>query len=178
MGSVAHRGERQQHRANCWWVGSQPDCDLRGDPEGAFTPHERPPQIEAVGLVLQTTEHGDLAIGQHDLDGKDMSIGDTVGKAVRTSGVVGNVAAQRADLLARRIGREVEALGAELFAQIEIDDSGFDPRDAVLKVDLDHVVHLPGADHDRRTEWDGASGESRSGAARDDLRGRGVLRSA
>ena len=52
----------------------------------------------------------DRAVGQDDLEGEDVGVGDALGQAVRTAGVVGHVAADRARLLAARVGGEVQAV--------------------------------------------------------------------
>ena len=60
----------------------------------------------------------------------DVGAGDAVGQAVRTAGVVGDVAADRARLLAARVGREVHAEVGDLVRQVEVEHPGLDPRHA------------------------------------------------
>ena len=57
-------------------------------------------------------EVNDLAVGQHELERRHVGDREAVLEAVGAAGVLGDVAADRADLLARRVGRVVEALAA------------------------------------------------------------------
>ena len=102
-----------------------------------------------------------------------MGIGDAVGEAVGASGIVGDIAAERADLLARRVGGEVESLGPQLLREVEIDDAGLHPGDAVVGVDRQHLVHPAGRYDDGPPQWDRAAGESGASATGD--HGRTVL---
>ena len=63
-------------------------------------PTKRAAKVEAGGLVLGAAEHGDLPVGQYDFQRHDVGIGDAVGEAVGASRIVGDIAAERADLLA------------------------------------------------------------------------------
>ena len=58
----------------------------------------------------------ELAVGQHRLDAEHVMHGEAVLQAVRAAGVLGDVAADRADLLARRIRRVVVAERRDLSA--------------------------------------------------------------
>ena len=100
LGGVAHGRERQQQGAHRRWVRRQADGDFGGDSECAFTADERASQIEPGRLVLQPSEFSDLPVGQDDLDGQNMGVRDAVGEAVGASRIVGDIAAERADLLA------------------------------------------------------------------------------
>ena len=67
------------------------------------------------------------------------AFGDAIGETVRAAGVVGDVAADRADLLARRIGRKMKPHRRQLFREVEIDHPGLDPRNPVDRVDLENL---------------------------------------
>ena len=162
--SVADRGERQQQGAHGRGVGCDPDPDLGGDPERALAANERAAKVESGGLILGAAEHGDLPVGQYDFQRHDVGIGDAVGEAVGASGIVGDIAAERADLLARRVGGEVESLGPQLLREVEIDDAGLHPGDAVVRVDRQHLVHPAGRYDDGPPQRDCAAGESGAGA--------------
>ena len=73
-------------------------------------PTNAPRRSKPGGLGVDAAQHGHLAVGQHDLDGEDVRARDAVGQAVRPAGVGGDVAADRAALLARRVGGEVQAV--------------------------------------------------------------------
>ena len=93
-----------------------------------------------------------------------MVAGDAVQEAVRSTGVGGHVAPDRAHLLTRRIRREVKSERTKVLRQIEVDDTGLDPGHAVVDVDLEDPVHLRQRDDDRRPERDGSSRESGAGS--------------
>ncbi len=73
-----------------------PECSLRAD--------ERAEQVGPVRVERLAAELDDLAVGQNDLEPRDVVDGEAVLEAVRAAGVLRHVAADRADLLARRIG--------------------------------------------------------------------------
>ena len=86
--------------------------DLGRDPERALAADEDAGQVVAGRVARLAAEPHDLAVGQHDLEPEHVIRGDAVLQAVRPAGVLGDVAADRARLLARRIGRVVEPVGA------------------------------------------------------------------
>ena len=100
------------------------------DAEHPLAADERPAQVEAERLGVLAAEHGDRAVGQHDLEGDDVGVGDALGQAVRTARVVGDVAADRARLLAARVGREVQPVDGDGPGQVEVEHAGLDPRPA------------------------------------------------
>ena len=159
VGGVTHPVERQQHRPHGRPVLREGHRDPGGDAERALAADEHPAQVEAERLGIETTEHRHFTVGQHDLDRLHVGVGDTVGEAMGPAGVVGHVAADRAHLLARRIGCEVEAERREVLRQIEVDDAGLDPGDAIVEIDVENPVHPGERDDDRRTEWDRPAGE-------------------
>ena len=55
---------------------------------------------------------------------------DALGEAVRPARVVGHVAADRARLLAARVGREVQAVGGDGPGEVEVEHARLDPRPA------------------------------------------------
>src|SRR5690606_2815746 len=106
---------------------------------------------------------------QHDLNGEDVAGGVPLGEAVGTARVVGDVAADGARLLGRRVRCEVEAVGGGGVTQVEVDDPGADPGGAVVRVDVD-LLHGGGHDHDPTLGGTGTGGETGAGAAGDDRR--------
>ena len=83
---------------------------LGRDAERALGADEDAEQIVARRVERLAAELDQLAVGQHDLEAEHVVDGEAVLEAVRAAGVLGDVAADRADLLARRIGRVVEAV--------------------------------------------------------------------
>ena len=137
----------------------EPHRDPGGDAERALAADERAPQVVAGRLGVEAAEHRDLAVGQHDLEGEDVGAGHARGEAVRAARVVGDVAADRARLLARRVGGEVEPERRELPVEVEVDHAGLDPGHPRLGVDRQDAVHLRGDDHDRVAERHRAAGQ-------------------
>ena len=165
VGRIAHVVERQQHRSHRRRALGESHGDPRGDAQRALAADEHATQVEPERLGVEAAEHGDLAVGQHDLDRLHVGVGHAVGEAVRPAGVVGHVAADGAHLLARRIGREVETEGRKVFGEVEVDDARLDPGDAVVEVDVEDPIHPRQRHDDRRPERDRTAGEARAGAA-------------
>jgi hypothetical protein len=77
-----------------------------------------------------------------ELDGaEDVGGGEPVLEAVRAAGVLGDVAADGADLLAARVRRVVVTLGRRGPGDVEVDDAGLDDRPLVLPADLPDGPH-------------------------------------
>ena len=95
------------------------------------------------GDVLHVLPAGpdDAAIGQDDLQPEHRVAGDAVLHAAQPAGVRADVAADRAELVAGRVGRVEEALLGDRGLQLGIDDAGLDDGHEILAVDLDDPVH-------------------------------------
>ena len=74
--------------------------------------------------------------------------GEAVLQAVRASGVLGDVASDRADLLARGVGRVEEAVLRDGTGDVEVGDAGLDDDALAVEVDLEDSVHSRERDHD------------------------------
>ena len=72
-------------------------------------PMKAPSRSEPVRVERLAAELDDVAVGQHDRQPGHVVDREAVLEAVRAARVLGDVAADRADLLARRIGRVEEA---------------------------------------------------------------------
>ena len=72
-----------------------------------------------------------------------------LGEAVRTAGVVGHVAADRAGLLAARIGSEVQAVDGDGAAEVEVEHARLDPGPTCVRIDRADPVHLGERDDHR-----------------------------
>ena len=155
-------GQQRRHRG---WKGGQTHGDPRRDAHGAFAPDERPSQIQPIRLGIDATEQADRTVRQDDFDGQDVGAGDAVEQAVGTTGVVGQVAADGARLLAGRVRGEVQAEMGHGPGQVQVEDPGLDPGEALACVDLEDPVHLGRDDHDGRNVagWRGPAGQTRPG---------------
>ena len=107
------RGEQRLHR---FGPPQNPHGHARDDGERAFRSDDEPEQIGARRVDERAAEVHELAVGQHRLDAEHVMHGEAVLQAVRAAGVLGDVAADRADLLARRIRRVVVAERRDLSA--------------------------------------------------------------
>ena len=160
---AAPSSTRRSRAASCaptGGFGREAHGDLGGDAERALAADERAAQVEPDGLGLEAAEHRDLAVGQHDLDRQDVRARDAVGEAMRPPGVGGHVAADRARLLARRIGREVQPVTGDapcVRSRLRTPGSTQATR-ASTSTDED-AVHLRRDDHDRVAERHRAPGE-------------------
>ena len=67
----------------------------------------------------------------------------------------------------------MEPLGLQLLREVEIDDAGLHPGDAVVGIDRQHLVHPAGRHHDGPPQRDRATGEAGACATGD--HGRTVL---
>ena len=113
-GAVVDAGEVDQHRADGRRVlASARTQTLVAMPQHPLAADERAAQVvDRPAPASSPPSMHDLAVGQHDLEAEDVRVGDAVGEAVRPAGVVGDVAADRAALLAAGIRSEVQAVAA------------------------------------------------------------------
>src|SRR5205814_9061471 len=114
-------GEVDQHRLHRWGVGRQAHGDAHGDAHRPLATDERAPQVVAGRLRVEVTEQRQRPVGEHDLEGQYVRAGDAVGQAVRTTRVVGDVAPDRARLLAGGVGREMQSEVSDLARQVEVE---------------------------------------------------------
>ena len=139
---------------------------LRDDAEGPFGADDDAGQIVA-GIVLRRAAGAhDPAIGQHQFDAEDVIDGDAVFERVRPAGVGGDVAADGAGPLARRIRGEMVAVRLQVIGQPEIDDARFDDGVAIAIVDFEDPLHPRQGDHDAAADRQTAAGQAGAGAAR------------
>ena len=114
----------------------------------------------------------ELAVGQHRFDAEHVMHGEAVLQAVRAAGVLGDVAADRADLLARRIGRVVVAERRDLPGDLEVGDARLDRHALVRDVDVEHAVQPRQRDDEAARDRQRAAGQAGAVAARDERHAR------
>ena len=159
------RLERREQRPHRLRRAQHPHGHAHGDPERPFGADER---AEQVGPLVIPRKSDELAVGEHDVRGEDVVDGEPVLEAVRPARVLGDVAADRADLLARRVGRVVEALGGDGAGDLEVRHAGLDDDARALEIDLEHAVEPRERDDDAVGDRQRPAGEPRSGAAGDE----------
>ena len=150
-GGLGHRHHPQPH--------------LRGDAERALGAHERAEQVVAGRVEFHPAEGDHLAVGQHDLEPGDVVGGEPVLEAVRAAGVLGDVAADRAHDLARRVGR-VEEVRRDGGGDGDVRDAGFHADAAVVEVDVQDAGEPGQHDEHAVGHRQGPAGQPGAGAAR------------
>ena len=108
----------------------------------------------------------DRAVGQHHVDREHVGGRDARREAVRPAGVGRDVAADRARLLRRRIGRVVQAQVRDRRLRSRLSTPGSTQAMRSVGVDLEDPVELRGHDHDRIVDGRGAAGQSGAAAPR------------
>ena len=150
-----HRRRRAQH----------PQRQRGRDPQRPLGADEHAEQIRP---LVPHRQRDALAVRQHDVGREHVIDREAVLEAVRAARVLGDVAADRADLLRGRIGRVVEALRRDRARHLEIRHPRLDDDEAALDVDLEHPRHPRQRDHDPLRHRQRAAREPRPRAARDE----------
>ena len=161
--------EAEQHRARALCRLEQPHGDLGDDAELAFRSDDQSEEIVAGRIEARAANIDDLAVHQHDADAEHVIGGDAVFQAMRAAGIGGDIAADGAGDLARRVGRVEIAVAGDRIGDGRIGDAGLDMRHAVGEVDGEHLAHARETQHDRVFERQGPSGERGACPARHDL---------
>ena len=143
--------------------------DLGDDAEQPFGAGHQAEQVVGVGIEVLAAEAHHVAVRQHHLEAEQVVGGEAVFQAVHAARVLGDVAADRARDLARRIGRVIEALVLDRVGDAEIGDARLGDHAAVLEVDLEDAVELAEAQHDAVGQRQGAARERGAGTPRHDL---------
>ena len=110
-------------------------------------------------LRLGATQGGHRAIGQHHLHFQHMVAGDAVLEAMDAAGVFGNVAADRADLLAGGIGGVIEAVAHHRAGHPAVDHPGLHGDALVGQIHREHLAHAAGGNHQGLPFSHGAAGK-------------------
>src|SRR6476660_8519914 len=97
-----------------------------------------------------------------------MSRGNAVGEAMRAARVLGDVSANRACALARRIGGVIEPETAHLATEVEVDEARLHDCQAVYRIDLEDPAHTRGDDNDAALARERAARKSGAGATGND----------
>ena len=92
--------------------------------------------------------------------------GDSVLERVRAAGVRGDVAADGASALARGIWGVVIAGTGKMAVEVAVDNSGFDDRVGVAKIDFEDFAHAREDDHHATADRHATAGEAGACATR------------
>ena len=168
---VARRGDRRevgQQRLHGLGHPHQPHGDLRDDPERALRAEHHAAQVRPGLLAGVAADRHQRAVGQHDLGGQHVVGGEPVLEAVRAAGVLRDVAADRAHLLAGRVGRVVQPVRRRRLRDRQVGDARLDDRPPVDRVDLQDLREARQADHHAVGDRQRAAGEPGARPARDE----------
>ena len=110
-------------------------------------PTTAPEQVVAGAVRAPPPEVDDVAVRRDQLGAEHVVGGEAVLQAVRAAGVLRDVAADRADLLARRVGRVVVAVRRRRPGHVEVDHARLDDGPLVVAAYLQDRPH-PGGDHE------------------------------
>ena len=147
-GTLERREEREQGRSRRRH-GAQTERRFRDEAEGPLRPDEEVGQgVSGDILDVPAARPDDGPVGEHDLQAEDRVAGLTVLDAAQPAGVRAEVAADRADLVARRIRGVEEPLRGDGGLERRVQDPRLHDRDEVRVVDLEDRVHL--REHDRQ----------------------------
>src|SRR5262249_60544085 len=87
--------------------------DLEGDAEASLRTDEGPDEIVAFGLPVHAAQAHDFAVRKQDAQREDVVRRHAVLQTVRTAGILGDIAADRARSLTRRVGCVVKPVGGD-----------------------------------------------------------------
>ena len=162
-------GEEGQHGQLLGGHGAQAQGRLGDDAERALRADEEVRQVVA-GHVLDRPTAGpdDAAVREHDLEAEDGVAGDAVLHAAQAAGVLGQVAADGADLEAGRVRGIEQAMLRSRTSEVGVDDAGLDDRRQVAGVDLEDAIHLRGHQGQCPVDRRGATGQPAARPARHD----------
>jgi len=161
-------GKVHEQRADRGRERDQPNADPGHDAEGALRADHEAAEVEPGGLGRLGAEAFDRAVREHEVEREHVVRRHAVREAVGPAGVRGHVAADRAALLRGGVGREHEPVPGDGVHEVEVQHAGLDPREAVVRSDLEDPVHLGRAHDERIADRRCPAGEPGAGAARHD----------
>ena len=143
-------------------AGIDPQHDLGGDAEGALGADEGAEQVVAGGVAVERHQR---AVGEHHLQPDHVVGGEAVLEAVCPAGVLGHVAADRADDLAGGV-RRVEVGGGDRAGHAQVGHTGLDHHPAVVEIDREDPPQAAQHDEDPLGNRQGAARQSGARASR------------
>ena len=144
LGRRKHRHER----LDVFGLRQQIEQRLGDDADGAFAADHDAKQIEARRVWRLAAEFDNRAVRQHDGRRQYVIDGKAIFEAVSAAGVLGQIATNRADLLAGGVGCVVEAERSGDLADPKVRDAGLHTYALVGAVDVEHLTQARQADHD------------------------------
>ena len=163
-----HRVKGGEQRADGLRCADDPERDARRDPERALGADDHAEEVGPVRVERLAAELDDLAVREDEGQAGDVVRREPVLQAVRAARVLGDVAADRAHLLARGVGRVEEAVGGDGTRHVEVRDARLDDDALAREVDLEDPVHAGERDDDAAGDRRRPAREPGSRAARDE----------
>jgi len=140
----------------------------RAMPKRPSLPQKRPVQSGPSCFAEALPIFDDLAGGEHGFEAEDVVGRHAVFQAVGAAGVEGDVAADRADRLARWVGRVVQAVGRRGERDRGVDHAGLDDGEALGGIDAEDAVEAVERDDETAGDGRGAARETGAAAAGDE----------
>jgi hypothetical protein len=144
------------------------DRDLGDHREHAFRAVHQRQEVVAGRVRRARSDLERFAGGRQRAHGEHVMHGQAVLQAMHAARVFGDVAAQRAGDLRRRIGRVIEPEGRGGFREREVAHAGLHDGGARDRVDLEDLLEFRQRQQDPLAVRQCAARETRAGAARDD----------
>src|SRR5882724_9043848 len=136
------------------------------DSERAFRTDEQSQQIVAGHVDAASAQRNDLARRQNHLRRKDVIGRHPVLQTVGPTGVLGNVASNRARHLTRGVGRVVKTARRGRLGKVNVYHTSFDYSDTILIIDLEDLIEPCQLKDHGALKRDRTTRESRARAAR------------
>ena len=163
-----HGVERREQRAHRLRHADEPERDARDDAQRPLRADDDADEVRPVGVERLAAQLDELAVREHEREPGHVVCGEAVLEAVGAARVLRDVPADRADLLARRVGRVEESVRRDGARHVEVRNSRLDDDPLAREVDLEDAVHPRQRDDDASGDRRRASGEACTGAARDE----------
>ena len=155
-----------EHGAEPGRTRQQPQGDLQRDAEAALRADEAADQVGPDRIEAAAAERDQRAVGEHRLEPEHVVQRHAVAEAVGAAGVEGDVAADGADRLARRIRRVVQTERDRGGRHVEVDDARLDHGDAVDGIDFEDPGQPVEGDDDAIRVRHGPARQAGAAAAR------------
>ena len=162
------RRVRRQHRPVASGLGIRRSVIVSATPKSPSDPMKPPSRSGPTASRLRPPSDTTVPSGEHGPQPQHVVERHAVPEAVRSAGIEGDVAANRADRLARRIGRVVEPEARRGRGDVEIDDARLHDGHPIDRVHLEDAIEAVEGDDDAVGEGHGAAGQARAAAAGDE----------
>ena len=163
---IVDRIENAQQRAIALRIAREPDPNFGDDRQRPFAADERADQIEARRVFRRPAELHDPAVGHHRFHAEHVIDRHAIFQRVRPAAVGGDVAADRAGALARRIGSVMKAGAFQRLVEPGIHHARLNDGIAIAEIDFLDRLHPRQHDHHAAADRQAAAGQTRARPAR------------